>query len=176
MVSKPEPQVPSSAIVAQKLAERAARAAALVAQFEAEKAAALAPASRALRCFRWLPLQAEQEAQASVTIAGAAGVHTVRVSAYRMHPLEPERWLVEARCDCPDEWGHRWCGTCKHELAARALVARALAAGCRPHAPRPPVQPVTGALVGRAAELAAARADAVVRHGVAFPVNLPEAA
>ena len=167
MAAETEPRTPSAVVVAQRLADRALRASALVAQFEAEKAAGMDPELRALRRFRWLPLQSDDEISASLLIVGASGRHAVRVSALRCEPADPERWVVEARCDCPDHWGHTWCGACKHELAARVLVARALASGCRP---RPPA---AGALVGVPAEQAEARADAVARHGVVFPFPSP---
>ncbi|HUZ29722.1 MAG TPA: hypothetical protein VMU90_10805 [Solirubrobacteraceae bacterium] len=182
--------VPTATIVAQRLAERAFRAAALVAQFDAEQTAGVEPSVRALQSFRWQPAESEHEAVAELVIAGAAGVHHVHVHAARLS-ADPERWQVDAACDCPDAWGHTWCGSCKHELAARALVSKALAAGCRP---KPPAAAVAladpsstefrrlqaaqrgPALVGAAAERAAERADAERRGGLAFPINWPEAA
>ena len=159
MVSKPEPQVPSSSMVAQKLAERAARAAALVAQWEAERDAGVSPESRSLALFRWEPLSDPVQGLAHLVVRGASGQHRVKVGVYAPTPGDPLR-VFEARCDCPDSFGHTWCGSCKHELAARALVSRALACGC---GPRPPVPPA----------VAAARADALARHGVVFPFPSP---
>lgn len=99
-------KTPTAAFAATKLAERAARAAEIVAELEADP-----------ELGRLIDSTQTPEGDWHVTYRGSDGR-----SEYDVY-IDPENAANDV-CTCPDHWGRTWCGACKHTIAFRVLFLR----------------------------------------------------
>lgn len=121
-------QTPSIPMVAHKFAERANRAAAILDTWEAEATAHMPQAQRTLHSFRWHPHQSERDVQIARIWYKGTRDSLYRIDVSCVQTDSKGTWeAIASTCDCDDQWGKHWLGSCKHQLAARVLVSRYLA-------------------------------------------------
>lgn len=99
-------KTPTAAFAAVKFAERATRAAEIVAEFETDP-----------ELSRIVDSTQTPEGDWHVTFRGSDGRSTYEVF------IDPSN-AANDDCTCPDHWGRTWCGACKHMLAFRVLFLR----------------------------------------------------